>query len=72
MEIVLVSTGWLVFVSIFNYFVPIWNKDNNDNNKNNSNNNKSDDWLLYDATQMTGFCDFLEKILSSVSFHFFD
>ena len=31
------------------------------------------EWLfLYDAGQMTGFCDFLEKTLSSISFHFFD
>ena len=34
METIVVSTGWLVFISIFNYFAPTRNKDNN-NNKNN-------------------------------------
>ena len=33
METIVVSTGWLVFISIFNYFVPTWNKDSNNNNK---------------------------------------
>ena len=31
METMIVSTGWLAFISIFNYFAPTWNK--NDNNK---------------------------------------
>ena len=29
MEALVVSTGWLVFTSIFNYILPTWNKDNN-------------------------------------------
>ena len=29
----------MVFISIFRYFVPVWNDDNNDNNDNNNNNN---------------------------------
>ena len=32
MENIVVSTGYLVFISIFNYFVPTWNKDNDNNN----------------------------------------
>ena len=31
METIVVSTGWLVFISIFNYFVPTGNKDDNNN-----------------------------------------
>ena len=34
METIVVSTRWLVFISIFNYFAPTWNKDNNNNNVN--------------------------------------
>ena len=41
METIVVSTGWLVFISIFNYFVPTWNKDNDDNSNNNINNNNN-------------------------------
>ena len=29
---IVVSTGWLAFISIFNYFLPTWNKDKNNNN----------------------------------------
>ena len=41
MRTIVVSTGWLVFINIFNYFAPTWNKDNNNNNKNNNNNNNN-------------------------------
>ena len=32
---IFVFTGWLVFIGIFNYFVPTRNKDNKNNNNNN-------------------------------------
>ena len=32
METIAISSGWLVFISTFNYFVPTSNKDNNNNN----------------------------------------
>ena len=41
METIVVYTGWLVFISIFNCFVPNRNKDiNNKNNENKS------EWLI--------------------------
>ena len=52
------STGWLVFVSIFNYFVPTWWKDDNtnnddddDDNNNNDNNNNNSKQVWVDAQQ---------------------
>ena len=36
-----VSTVGLVFISIFNYFLPTWNKGNNNNNNDNNNNNNN-------------------------------
>ena len=35
-KIIVISLGWLAFITVFNYFVPTWNKDkNNDNNDDN-------------------------------------
>ena len=36
METIVVSTGWLDFISIFNYFGPTLNKGNNNSNNNNN------------------------------------
>ena len=35
METIVISSGWLVFISTFNFFVPTGNKDDNNNNNNN-------------------------------------
>ena len=36
METIVISSGWLVFISTFNYFVTTRNKDDNNNNNNNN------------------------------------
>ena len=41
METIVVYTGWLVFISIFNCFVPTRNKDIN-----NKNNDNKSEWLI--------------------------
>ena len=40
MEIIFVSTDWLVFISIFNNFVQTWNKDDDDDDDDDDHNNK--------------------------------
>ena len=46
METIVVYTGWLVFISIFNCFVPTRNKDIN-----NKNNDNKSEWLIGVHTQ---------------------
>ena len=36
METIVISSGWLVFISTFNYFLTTRNKDHNNNNNNNN------------------------------------
>ena len=36
METIVISSGWLVFISTFNYFLTTRNKDDNNNNNNNN------------------------------------